>query len=199
MIREECGPFLLRKEFYFEPSYEERLSLGQEQLAIWTFNRIGRTTTVYRDKYFISIGGEHEDPNDPDYLVYNDVVVRDLNGGIWIYGYPKDVFPPTDFHTATLANDKVIILGGLGYQSEQEYWRTPVFVLDLEDLMIRPMETTGPEPGWIFGHSAALCGDSLVRVFDGEVITENGSTNMNTNLYELDLYSQRWTLLGPNC
>jgi len=31
-----------------------------------------------------------------------------------IYGYPKGVFPPTDFHTVTLVGHKIIVIGCLG-------------------------------------------------------------------------------------
>ena len=70
---------------------------------IWNFDRMGATRTPHPDGRMICIGGEHEDHYDPDFCIYNDVVVLDLDGSIAIYGYPNDLFPPTDFHTATLS------------------------------------------------------------------------------------------------
>ncbi|KAF2822302.1 hypothetical protein CC86DRAFT_410672 [Ophiobolus disseminans] len=68
----------------------------------------------------VEIGGEHEDSCDPDFMVYNDVIVfhpeadgkiNCSSGNFDIYGYPKDVFPPTDGHTATfwLSRNQIII------------------------------------------------------------------------------------------
>ena len=43
------------------------------------------------------MGGEHEDFYDPDFCIYNDVVVYDGHGDFTIYGYPKEVFPSHGF------------------------------------------------------------------------------------------------------
>jgi hypothetical protein len=68
----------------------------------WCFDRFGQTTTELAGRRTIYIAGEHEDYYDPDFYIYNDVVVVSLGGEVAVYGYPRDVFPPTDFHTATL-------------------------------------------------------------------------------------------------
>mmetsp|Transcript_31216 Transcript_31216/g.28392 ORF Transcript_31216/g.28392 Transcript_31216/m.28392 type:complete len:84 (+) Transcript_31216:264-515(+) len=70
------------------------------------------------------ISGEHEDSYDPDFLIYNDVIIQDKEGNITIYGYPKDVFPPTDFHTATRIGDDVYIIGNMGYMQERKFNET---------------------------------------------------------------------------
>jgi len=57
---------------------------------------------VLPDGREVLIAGEHEDYYDPDFFIYNDVVVRAPDGKFAIYGYSKEAFPPTDFHTATL-------------------------------------------------------------------------------------------------
>ncbi|KAK4449002.1 hypothetical protein QBC34DRAFT_300250 [Podospora aff. communis PSN243] len=41
----------------------------------WCFDRFGRTTTWLEDGRIVFIGGEHEDWYDPDFCIYNDVVV----------------------------------------------------------------------------------------------------------------------------
>jgi hypothetical protein len=60
--------------------------------------------------------GEHEDHYDPDFFIHNDVVVRTPDGEVAIYGYPTEVFLPTDFHTATLLPASIVLIGSLGYR-----------------------------------------------------------------------------------
>ncbi len=103
---------------------------------VWCYARFGATQTYLPDGRLIQIGGEHEDSYDPDFQIYNDVVVinnpilveciynmpvpsnfpqvggRDVILGtsnvndVTIYAYPFDVFPPTDNHTATYVRTK---------------------------------------------------------------------------------------------
>lgn len=106
--------------------WDARNMLGNIPLTtpIWCFNRVGQTQTIVRrlnsntlpkdddptasDGFYrtIYIGGEHEDSYDPDFVIYNDVVVIHGHketaglGEIAIYGYPDDDILPTDFHTA---------------------------------------------------------------------------------------------------
>ena len=42
---------------------------------VWCFNRFGGTVTKLPDGCFVHIGGEHEDFYDPDFCIYNDVIV----------------------------------------------------------------------------------------------------------------------------
>src|SRR5581483_4661437 len=81
---------------------------NREDGPIWTFDRMGATRTELPDGRLVCVGGEHEDSYDPDFCIYNDVVIFTPAGGIEIYGYPRDVFPPTDFHTATLVGDRIV-------------------------------------------------------------------------------------------
>lgn len=85
----------------------------------WCFERFGQTTTMLADGREVMIAGEHEDSYDPDFFIYNDVVVREPDGKITIYGYSKEVFPPTDFHTATLVQGAIVLIGSLGYMEER--------------------------------------------------------------------------------
>ena len=112
--------------------------------------------TTARDGRILLIAGEHEDYYDPDFYIYNDVVVRHPDGRIDIFGYPRDVFPPTDFHTATLVGNDIVIIGSLGYLEERKPATTPVTVLDLETFTISKVVTSGPAPGWIHYHEAPL-------------------------------------------
>ena len=98
--------------------YDVRRYFGREgdyaAGPIWNFERMGSTRTPHPDGRMICIGGEHEDYYNPDFCIYNDDDVLDLDGSIEIYRYPKDHFPPTDFHTAILLGERVIIIGQLG-------------------------------------------------------------------------------------
>ena len=68
---------------------------------IWCADRFGQSITFLPDRRIIQIAGEHEDSYDPDFCIYNDVLVHHPDGTIEIFGYPEADFPPTDFHTAS--------------------------------------------------------------------------------------------------
>ncbi len=152
-----------------------RTYFGQEgdysKGAIWNFERMGGTRTPHPDGRMICVGGEHEDHYDPDFCIYNDVVILDLDGSIEIYGYPKEVFPPTDFHTATLLGDRLILLGRLGYAGERNPGTTPVFALDLTSYRIEELPSLGELPGWIFGHEAEFL-HGIITIRGGELYEE---------------------------
>ncbi|CAE7386905.1 unnamed protein product, partial [Symbiodinium sp. CCMP2456] len=106
--------------------------------AVWCFDRFGTSVTPLPEGRFVQIGGEHEDFYDPDFCIYNDVVIHDGQGGFQILGYPRDVFPPTDFHTATLVEDAIFIVGCLGYTDQRMAGSTPVFRLAVDSWKIEP-------------------------------------------------------------
>ncbi len=164
---------------------------------IWNFDRMGASRTPHPDGRVICIAGEHEDYYDPDFCIYNDVAVLDLDGSVEIYGYPKDVFPPTDFHSATLLGDRIVIIGRLGYMGERQSGTTPVFALDLTGYRMEPLRSQGELPGWIFGHEAELGPDGIV-IRGGEVWEEKDGAgwirrNFDDFLYELE--TGRWKRL----
>lgn len=154
------------------------------------------------DRWVVSIGGEHEDWYDADFMIYNDVIVRDFHGGVHIFGYPKDVFPPTDFHTATLVGELdynpdfhevgIYIIGGIGYKEDREWWRTPVYELDLRTMEIHAREFRNEEPGWIFEHEATLIEPHLIRVKGGKKLNEQGEIVPNDRVFDLDLINRCW-------
>ena len=113
----------------------------------WCFERFGQTRTRLADGRVICVGGEHEDSYDPDFLIYNDVVVFDTDGGHAIFGYPEDVFPPTDGHTATLVGDDLWLIGNVGYSGVRG-GRAQVFRLNLRTLRTTRVETRGRRP-WL--------------------------------------------------
>lgn len=69
---------------------------------MWSNGRHGQSRTLLADGRTLLIAGEQEDHYDPDFFIYNDVIEIDSKGGIRIFGFPTDAFPPTDFHTATM-------------------------------------------------------------------------------------------------
>jgi hypothetical protein len=172
---------------------------NREDGPIWTFDRDGASMTQLPDGRLICIGGEHEDDYDPDFYIYNDVVVFSPEGQIEVYGYPKEVFPPTDFHTATLVGDLIVIVGCLGHPDQRRVGVTPVFALDVSDYHISELKTSGDMPGWIYKHEAQLAADGTIAIHGGEVLvdTRRGMRCMRSNVndYAFDLPSRTWRLI----
>jgi ankyrin repeat protein len=135
---------------------------------IWCFHRFGQSITLLPDGRVIEIGGEHEDRWDPDFCIYNDVVVYDGRGDFHIYGYPRDVFRPTDFHTATLVDDCIYIIGNVGYEEDRIVGATPVYRLNCTTFEIEPVITTGECPSWI-GRHRAVVRDRQIHISGGKI------------------------------
>ncbi|MEL7089634.1 MAG: hypothetical protein AAGL98_14530, partial [Planctomycetota bacterium] len=135
----------------------------------WSWERFGQTRTVLDDGRIVCVGGEHEDWYDPDFCIYNDVVVLHPDGRHDIYIYSPNVFPPTDFHSATRIGDRIIIIGCLGYVDLRQPGHTPVFELDIETFAITPLTTTGVQPGWLHRHSVEKLEDDRLLVLGGRV------------------------------
>src|SRR5215208_5738202 len=99
----------------------------------WSFDRFGQSVTELSDRRTVYIAGEHEDHYDPDFYIYNDVVVVHPDGAVDFYCYRKSDFPPTDFHTGTLVDETIVILGSLGYPDERNGNDTQICVLSLDN------------------------------------------------------------------
>jgi hypothetical protein len=156
---------------------------------------MGMTTTALPDGRNVCIGGEHEDYYDPDFCIYNEVIVFGPDDQIDIYGYPREVFPPTDFHTATLFGERILIIGGVGYQDSRRPGVTPVYVLDLLTFQISEQRTTGKNPGWISNHMSELDGEAVINVRGGNLVLlagENQIIRRNLEDYALNLESWTW-------
>jgi hypothetical protein len=161
----------------------------------WCFDRFGQSSTELPDGRTLLIAGEHEDYYDPDFHIYNDVVALHPNGSIDIFGYPAEVFPPTDFHTATLVGDQIIIIGSLGYQEQRKPSTTPVLKLNVSSLAISAVKTSGQPPGWIHEHEAILeeSGDSiLIRYGKLDRGGEGASLVENVDDWRLHLSDWSW-------
>jgi hypothetical protein len=163
----------------------------------FSFMRFGCSETTLPDGRVVHIGGEHEDHYDPDFYIYNDVIVRGPGDEIEIFGYPEAVFPPTDMHSATLVDERILIVGCLGYPKQRRFGHTPVYALDPRDWRIQPRHCSGDSPGWIWKHHATLAEDgSTLRIERGtvSVAAQNGEMHTdNIDLWELCTQSWRWT------
>ena len=163
----------------------------------WCFDRFGQSETTLPDGRTIFVAGEHEDYYDPDFYIYNDVTVIELSGEIAIYGYPVDIFPATDFHSATLVGNNLILIGSLGYVKERKHGLTQVLSLELGTWRISKIETSGDNPGWIHGHKACLSevGNEIL-ISGGEFERdEDASLVENIDEWSLDLDTWQWIRL----
>ena len=161
-------------------------------IPTWCFSRFGHSLTPLPDGRHVEIGGEHEDSYDPDFCIYNDVVIHDGKGTFEIFGYPESIFPPTDFHSATYLNGKIYVIGCLGYPDDRKYGQTPVYALDCRDWSIEKTEVQGICPGWIFKHRAKLIDDRFIEVSSGKIGTVE-SANDNLDKWVLDTQEMSWT------
>jgi hypothetical protein len=163
----------------------------------WCFDRFGQTTTVLADGREVWIAGEHEDSYDPDFYIYNDVVVRGGDGGVTIFGYSEDAFPPTDFHTATLLPGSIVLIGSLGYQEQRRNEKqTQVLQLMLDSFTIHKVDASGASPGWIHRHTAVLSSDGRSITLSGGMIdpcSAGRSLKENVEDWVLDLRTWNWT------
>ena len=162
---------------------------------IWCARRFGQSLTFLPDGRIVQIAGEHEDHYDPDFCIYNDVFVHGTDGSISIWSYPEESFPPTDFHTATLVDDVIYVIGSLGYRGTRRYGTTPVFRLEVGSWRIERLSVSGDGPGWIHGHRATPLGPGGIRVTEGYVLVQrDGKEAMEKNdaAFVLDLESRRW-------
>ena len=165
----------------------------------WSFARFGQSATTLDDGRVVYVAGEHEDHYDPDFYIYNDVVIRSPDDRIEIFGYPRDVFPPTDFHTATRrrrshsrssGTSAIRPIGGRG----RRRWSS----LELSTLSSSLIETGGDPPGWIHDHSASLDADGTIVVSGGKTETGRGAGlefRENGDDWRLDLSTWRWERL----
>lgn len=167
---------------------------------VWCFDRFGVSRTDLSDGRVICIGGEHEDYYDPDFYIYNDVIVIHPNSEITIYGYPREVFPPTDFHSATLTGvfgESIYIIGCLGYLQDRKIGETPVYFLNCESFDIYELETTGENPGWIYKHKAEfLEREYCIKIEQGKILEleeDKIVDRENTEIYYLDLSTYKWS------
>ncbi len=162
---------------------------------VWCAERFGQSMTFLPDGRIVQIAGEHEDSYDPDFGIYNDVIVHEPDGSIAIYGYPQSMFPPTDFHTATLIGHSIYVIGSLGYWGTRSYGTTPVYKLDVRTFRIECLHPIGDSPGWIYKHRAKQDGAREIRIWGGQVVTKSGDDEShcpNPDAFVLDIEQLTW-------
>ena len=171
--------------------------INSQEQAVWCYQRFGRTITELPDGRIIEIAGEHEDYYDPDFCIYNDVVVYKNKGDFEVYSYPRNIFPPTDFHSATLVEEYIYVIGNLGYINARRVRETPVYKLHCQSFKIEKVDTTGNKPGWISRHRASYHEPSNAIHVSGGVVWQ---TNQNKSeyvdnyfTYTLNLTNLAWT------
>jgi len=161
----------------------------------WCFERYGQSITLLPDGREVLVGGEHEDFYDPDFYIYNDVAVRHPNGRMEFFGYPREVFPPTDFHSATLTGNRIILIGNLGYPESRSPGTTQVLSLNLDTFEMETIQTSGTPPGWISEHKAVLSADGrFIQVSGGQLLRSEPNLPLVENIddWRLDLSTGTW-------
>lgn len=169
---------------------------SEEAGPCWSWDRYGRSETTMPDGRVISIGGEHEDFYDPDFYIHNDVVVADPSGRREVLCYSEEAFPPTDFHTATLAGHRIVVIGSLSYPHLRKEC-AQVLVLDTHSYAFDRINTSGASPPWLHKHSAELSGDGKTIVVRGGLIHNPQWPSLIENIDDwlLDLGEWRWERL----
>ena len=187
MVRAGVGAWQARDQFGDTYNQDE---------PVWCFDRFGKSITALPDGRYIEIAGEHEDFYDPDFCIYNDVIVHYGNGEFDIYGYPQAIFPPTDFHSATMVGDWIYIIGSLGYNENIQYGYTPVYRLNIGTYAIEKLDTHGESPGWISEHKGVLLDQATIKISGGKICVLNNQGEAdyidNLEIYRLDLNNLQW-------
>ena len=187
MVRVGCSAYEARSQFGGTHELNE---------PVWCFSRFGCSFTELPDGRFVHIGGEHEDHYDPDFCIYNDVIVHSSPDEFSVYGYPKEVFQPTDFHSATFIDGYIYIVGCLGYHGTRVFGTTPVYRLSCEDWSIEAVPTSGDSPGWIHEHSARLTESGILVISGGKVAFDKNGEETHEELkgeYSLNLSTMTWS------
>lgn len=204
MIRQRRNAYFARQKFNIPYSATRLQTLAATSAwrqdpegPVWCFTRHGRTVTMLSDGRLIYVGGEHEDWYDPDFCIYSDVVVEDTDGNIEICIYPETVFPPTDFHTASLVGKTLYLVGCLGYKDARAIGETPVYRLNVDTYAISRLESYGDCPGWIFKHEAEFDrANNEIRVWGGSVLQPDDTMASNSHEYALSLSSEIWRVVS---
>ncbi len=188
----------VRSQLWDEP-YDQDADPAEEPQPHWSFDRFGQSVTELPDGRIFYIGGEYEDFYMPDFQIYNDLVIVYPDRRIELYVYPSPIFPPTDFHTATRIDDKIYLIGNLGYDGYRSERSTPVFCLDSSTLELQRVATHGSAPGWIHEHQAVAKEDGTIHVSKGKLWqAARRSGRENINEWQLDPTTGQWVQLTDN-
>lgn len=170
--------------------------------AVWCFNRMGQSCTTLADGTEIYIAGEHEDYYDPDFRIYNDVVIIYPDQTIKLLQYPHQDFPPTDFHTASLDAEQqhIILVGSMGHPERRDLQTTQVAIFNLLTTQIKLIKTTGHAPSWLNQHEVIWIDNDVLEVSAGHVlltVPEVDYPLFIRNLYRWQLNTINWQWHKP--
>ena len=188
MVRVSCDAWTARRAFSDSDEIKDE--------PVWCYYRYGMSLTPLGNNEYLEIGGEHEDFYDPDFCIYNEVIHHRGDGNFDIYMYPKEVFPPTDFHSATLVGRSIFIIGCLGYPDGRKHGTTPVYELNIDTFKITKVSTGGIQPGWIYNHDAILEDSNTICIKGGErLVMVDGKEQHHwiDDDYKLNLETMTWT------
>lgn len=191
MIRFRCSAYAARTQFKDDPVF----ACGRTVDPVWCADRFGQSMTFLPDGRIIEIAGEHEDGYDPDFCIYNDVFEHSPDGSMRVFCYPQEVFPPTDFHTATLVGDWIYIVGSLGYQENRKNNEITVYRLNTETFEIERVETKGSPKLQLSRHRAWLENGTKIHFADGKKLSGVGKREKfetNSQEFVLDLPTRTW-------
>lgn len=161
----------------------------------WSADRFGQSETELPDGRRVLIAGEHEDYYDPDFFIYNDIILWAPDDTLTILGYPEEVFPPTDFHSATLVGGELVLVGSLAYPKQRRLGETAIVRVTVDGWRVDVQGSDGEGPGWIHRHEATL-EDGSLRITGGLVeVDETGRLMENIDDYRLWLDDWRWERL----
>ena len=158
----------------------------------WCFARFGQSETALPDGRTVLVAGEHEDYYDPDFFIYNDVVIVSRDTSCEILGYATDSFPPTDFHSATLVGSRIVLIGCLGYPKDRRSGITQVLSLDCSDWHIERIATHEQSPGWLHKHRAQLSADGDSILVQGGQIDRCDDQMLIENIDDWRLWLNEW-------
>ena len=185
LVRSKLEAYFAAKKVNVPTTYKEG--------PTWSFYRFGQSITLLANGNLVFIAGEHEDWSDSDFCIYNDVIVVKPNNTIEFYCYSKSDFTQTDFHTATLVKNKIIIIGNLGYSKDRTE-KTQVYALDLSSYKMEKINTSGLSPGWIHKHTSNLSSDKKSIIIKGGLLHLDSKHSLRENIddWKLDLNDWRW-------
>ncbi|MEZ4318683.1 MAG: hypothetical protein R3F61_14310 [Myxococcota bacterium] len=171
-----------------------RHALHSRPKPSWSPFRYGQSTTVLADGTEVLVGGHQDDAYSDEFFIYNDVIVHSPDGSVRIHTYATDAFPPTDLHSATEVDGRLLLVGNLGYP-EHRGSRVQVVSIDLTTFRAEQIPTEGDAPGWLHGHDTVPSGLSALEIRGGRVLV--GDTLLrNPHQYSLDANTLQWRRVG---
>jgi protein lin-28 len=126
-------------------------------LPLWRPHRErwGATKTLLADGRKVSVGGQYEDSYDPQFAIFNDVLVEHPGGRSELLTYPLEELPPTDYHAACEAGGWLYLIGNVGYAKYRKD-KVQVLRLDTRSWRAERVSTRGLDLVWSKCTSARL-------------------------------------------